>query len=350
MENLLIQLLPPKPSSLAVRYGVTTALVGLTALLRHALDETLQGYPFLLFFPAIFLTSLLFDRASGFLAVAESALIALWIWIAPKGSLIPEEPRDWFPLILFVCIGSGIAALTEALRTALEKVAADGREREELLRGYGELLQEREIMIRELGHRVRNDLHAMLALLSLAERQDREGFVEMSRQLRQRISVISRVYDRLVLREREAAVWSKEFIEGLVEDLRQSMVGLRPVVVLASADDVSLAMRCATAIGLIVNELVTNAFKYAFPDGRQGRIAVTFFMVDGMPTLVVEDDGVGMNPDAAPKGTGLGTQLVRQLAAQNQGTLQIEDVPGGGLRVRVRFPPTCLAVQSSDAP
>lgn len=335
MENLLLQLLPARPPSMLVRYGITTLLVLGTAVVRMTLEESLRGYPFLLFFPAIFLASLLFDRGSGFLATAEATLLAAWIWFEPLAETGPArgEPTRYFPAILFFAIGCGIAALTEALRRAMERAA--------------EAERQKDLLLRELEHRARNDLQTVAALLQLGRRSG-QGVEQVIPPALDRIAVLSRVYARLHLRDGQAAVDAKEFLEGLVGDLAGAHLGLRPVVVTARADGIEIGQRLASALGLLVNELVTNAIKYAFPDGRAGEIRVDLRAEGDALVLSVEDDGVGCAPPAPrppPKGTGLGRLLVQQLVAQNRGA--VEWTPGGvpeagaatgGTRVVVRLP------------
>ncbi len=92
-------------------------------------------------------------------------------------------------------------------------------------------------------------------------------------------------------------------------------------------------------MGLSTNELVTNALKYAFPDGRPGRIDVELRRDGEWVSLAVRDDGVGMDPREPPKGGGLGRKLIEQLVAENGGSLSI--VGGTGVAVLIKLPRHC---------
>lgn len=82
------------------------------------------------------------------------------------------------------------------------------------------------------------------------------------------------------------------------------------------ADAITLTADKAVSVGMVVTELVTNAFKYAYPQGQGGDIRVQLKRIsDEEAMLRVEDDGVGMVPDSAPKGTGLGSRIVKSMAA-----------------------------------
>jgi two-component sensor histidine kinase len=102
-------------------------------------------------------------------------------------------------------------------------------------------------------------------------------------------------------------------------------------------DDIELDVDRATSCGLIVSELVANAFKHAFPDRREGTIRVTLSRLDGSEVeLTVSDDGIGADLGDGPGDESLGLQLVSDLTAQLRGSLRPE--LSGGTRVSVRFP------------
>jgi two-component sensor histidine kinase len=329
MENLLFQLLPKAPNSIWLRYGITVAIIGVTTVLRYSLDPVLRNYPFLLYIPAIFLVSLLFDRASGFLAVILSGFLIIWLFIEPRGVLWISDHGDRIAFIIYMGLGLGIAAVTEALRKTLEalhqaweKVAAADREKD--------------LMLQEVHHRIRNDLQQISAQLSMAA-LSRENCPAAMDGTIERIGVLSRVYGRLRRIDDASIVNAREFLESLVEDLQQGMVGLRPIALSARADSVDLDVRTAVAVGTIANELVTNAVKYAFPDTQPGWVDLRFRCEEDDCLLIVSDNGVGLT-STHPKGTGLGRQIMGQLAAQLRGKLEVRPRPEGGVQATLRFP------------
>jgi two-component sensor histidine kinase len=141
-----------------------------------------------------------------------------------------------------------------------------------------------------------------------------------------------------------------DFITGLCADLDASQVGegLRPVALIAEAETHVLDAERAVPLGLVLNEAVTNAMKYAFPEERAGTVQVRFRRDDGHFVLTVADDGIGLPaegdlenaPPAMPAGgAGLGTRLLRSLAAQLRGSFTRLPGPGGvGTLNELRFP------------
>ena len=110
----------------------------------------------------------------------------------------------------------------------------------------------------------------------------------------------------------------QDFLCGLCDDLRSALVGSRPVALLCDVDSHAISHAQAVALGLIANELITNAVKYAFPGDRDGTIRVAFDHCDGELCLRVEDDGVGMASGSGEGegNPGTGQRLVRARALQ----------------------------------
>src|SRR3954469_12536882 len=110
-----------------------------------------------------------------------------------------------------------------------------------------------------------------------------------------------------------AVVSSDEFIQGLCEDLKTALIGLRPISMHVAVAHHVLSQDRAVAVGLILNELLTNALKYAFPEDRHGHVRVTFERVGAEFVLRVSDNGVGIAPERSAQGSGLGQRLALQL-------------------------------------
>lgn len=110
---------------------------------------------------------------------------------------------------------------------------------------------------------------------------------------------------------------------GSIGDLQR---GVRPIAIRVRCDDVSLLGTCAANVGLIVNELVTNAFKYAFPNDQPGAVDVDIRAQGRNLEIIVKDDGAGCPGDA--KG-GIGTRLINLLAAQMKGSMTRSPLPKG---------------------
>jgi two-component sensor histidine kinase len=202
-------------------------------------------------------------------------------------------------------------------------------------------------MLSEAVHRARNDLQRLAATLHLqagvaGEPAARQAFNEAS----ERITALARINARLDRHrdDGQPEVDSRGFLEGMVEDLRDGVVGLRPIALVVSAEAHTMPMARAVPIGLIVNELIGNALKYAFPDDHEGRLEVGFQRIGGEFILIVEDYGVGLDPAAAPQGSGLGSRISRALAGQLGGHLtSAPAAPASnrpGVRWTMHFPAT----------
>lgn len=320
MENLLLAILPKRQTSVVVRYGITVTIVGSAALLRLALDESLRGYPLLLFIPAVFLSALLFDRGSGFIATLLSAILAVTFFIEPRGSLLIEA-RHWFPIFVFVLIGFAIAAVTEALRQAVRKLER--------------LEHARAVQLEELGHRIKNDLATVGSLLRLQSRSVESDAARAALDSAiVRLNVIAQVHQRLRQTDDEFAVVDMGiYLEDLSRGLGDLLRDVRPIALRVSSDPILLPSHQAVSVGLIVNELVTNAFKYAFPDGEGGTVDIVLRGNADSLMIIVEDNGVGCPPDV---GEGVGSRLIKLMAAQFNG--EVTRAPtSSGCRTEVRL-------------
>jgi two-component sensor histidine kinase len=162
---------------------------------------------------------------------------------------------------------------------------------------------------------------------------------------------LARVHTRLARNARDdaASVDTQDFVGGLGADLQaaQTGEGLRPVALSVAAESHTLDAERAVQVGLVLNEAITNALKYGFPDERAGTVRVTFVRDGAEFVLTVADDGVGLSEDdsaegrtpSSPRGTGIGTRLLRALAAQLRGSFSRrlgED--GVGTIAELRFP------------
>jgi two-component sensor histidine kinase len=194
----------------------------------------------------------------------------------------------------------------------------------------------------EAVHRARNDLGAIIAMLRLHAITAREPTVRAALDAAgDRVAAMARLNARLDASARGVqtitTIDASAFLSGLVEDLQDAARG-GPIVVQESIEQQHwLPIELARPLGLIAAEWFTNALKYAFPDERHGTIRVSLSCVNSTYTMVVADDGMGMDPSAPPRGTGLGSRLVKALARQLRGEVEVSssDV---GTACKVAFP------------
>jgi two-component sensor histidine kinase len=319
MENLLL-LLPKRPQSIVVRYAMTTLIVLVCFALQLGVELQSGMLTFFLLLPGIFLAALLFDRGSGFYATILSTALCIAVLPPSEGWLLPAPYL--LPFVLFVLVGLALATLSEAMRKALEKaVAAE---------------QSAEVMLHELNHRIRNNLAMVASVLELQKRSQKEqGAKDAFASALGRVHVIANAHVHLLPKEGQSLIDMREYLTVCCRNLGDALRDVRPIAVNVSAEQVLLRADKAVAMGLIVNELVTNAFKYAFPDERGGSVNVILHRVsDGKLELAIEDNGKGC-PEGAKE--GLGSRIVRLLAQQLESTMT-RAATNPGCRIALTIP------------
>ncbi len=195
---------------------------------------------------------------------------------------------------------------------------------EDALRGS---LAEKEVLLREIHHRVKNNLAAIAALLEIQRKTVSDAAAtDALNDLASRIQSMSLVHERLYRSENISRIDLKEYVEALVSHIRTSFGSRANLRCEVRASGVEMGLDAAIPCGLIINELVTNAIKYAFPDGKpcggatDCRIEVSASQAGAAYTLVVADNGVGLPPDLDWTTTSsLGLRLVRMVGQHQLG-------------------------------
>jgi two-component sensor histidine kinase len=228
-------------------------------------------------------------------------------------------------------------AAHEHFRVLTEKIVALNAEIRRTKRTQLQLeaaLGQSETLLRELHHRVKNNLQTLLGILSLAEQQAKAPQArEAIGDARMRVEALAVLQRLLYAKGDLASVDGVAFLREVCANVERAF--RRPgIAVRVRSVEAPMSLDVASALGLIVNELLTNSFKHAFPDRGQGEVSVCLSREDGPDgalVLVVADDGRGLGPGQA---SGTGLALVRGLAQQQGGTCAIE-AAGPGVRCRV---------------
>ena len=181
-------------------------------------------------------------------------------------------------------------------------------------------LGEKEVLLKEIHHRVKNNLQIVSSLLSLqAERVSDKQVLEALEESRNRVYSMGIIHEVLYQSQDLAQVDFGEFARRLSDYLLQTYgVGAHAVTLRMNISEVPLSIDTAIYCGLIVNELVSNSLKYAFPGGRRGEICIGLRSSnENRLILTVSDNGIGLPPDIDQrKSESLGLQLVSMLTQQ----------------------------------
>lgn len=292
------------------------AVLGGAYLFQIPVEVVVPGEPFLLFFVIVIACTLGFGQGVGFFAAVLSSVLCL-PFFEPGNSLYVTHAIDLVKIELYLILAGCSVPIVGAFGEAL--LAADAE---------SQILAEREhaksLLLTELSHRVANNFAVISAVMrqkanAISNQDAKSSMDEAIKQL----SMMARIHGRLSIgTDDQAFVDSKSFLEGLCEDISSSAAGFTQLCPLKlAAVSYRLHVSDAVPLGLIVNELITNALKYAFPVGSAGQIELTLDTTAEGLKLTVSDNGLGLDDKA--RAPGLGHRLVRELAQQLGGSLQI---------------------------
>jgi two-component sensor histidine kinase len=250
------------------------------------------------------------DRTIGIMVVQTYA----------EGVRYREEDRD---ILMFVS--------TQAA------VAIERKKAEEALKAS---LREKEILLREIHHRVKNNMQVISSLLSFhSGRIEDPAAVEMIKDSQQRIRSMALVHEKLYQSKDMSRIDFASYIQSLTMRLFHFLqTDPDRVRIVTELDDISLDINIAVPLGLIINEVVSNAFKHAFPGERAGEIRIALRAEgEGRLVLTVSDNGVGIPEGLDLRNANtLGMQIVSMLVDQIEGTIQFDGGPGTSVRIIFR--------------
>jgi two-component sensor histidine kinase/ActR/RegA family two-component response regulator len=247
--------------------------------------------------------------------------------------------------------------LGSAIRSALGR----SRDRRALARAEGDLrrsLTQQQLLLRELHHRVKNNLQLVVSLVRLrAAREEDERFRQVLSDMAERVQSLARVQDKIYAADDLSRVDFRGYLDAVATSLR-SMHGNGHVTVrLEDMDRLDVPVERAVPLGLMCYELLLNAFRHAFPNRPTGEVVVSMHGTeDGSGAEIrIEDDGVGFQPPEPPQDgeregapDTLGWALVRELAIEAEVGVAAEPREGGGTRIRILLPRMALAERETQ--
>ncbi len=246
------------------------------------------------------------------------------IYKTKKGDLIPVE------------ISSHVFHLKK--KRVILSITRDITRRKEAEEKIRESLREKELMLKEIHHRVKNNIQIIISILNLQSekiknREDLEYFVESENRVRS----IALVHEMLYRSESLSNINFKDYITSLVEQIEMfTSCREKNINIKVNAENQLIGIESAIPCALIVNELITNAVKYAFTGVEGGTIGISFSGKNDTYSLVVTDDGPGFHSDFnLEKSESLGLRMVNELVKQLKGKITIESRKG--VRISVLF-------------
>jgi len=220
-------------------------------------------------------------------------------------------------------------------------------DKNQLLQDKDKLLVEKDLLFKEVNHRVKNNLQIVMNLLqSQCMIMSNETAQQAILESQNRVQSIALIHEQLFKTESNTAIDLPSYIEELIRSLDRSLNhNVNRISIRCDIDPISLDVSQAIPLGIILNETVTNALKYAFPDNQMGTIKVFIKRNENFIEMLISDDGIGLPADFDPENTNsLGITLLLGLTAQLSGTVSIEN--NEGLIINVKFP---IEVQAGGA-
>ncbi|HEX8529864.1 MAG TPA: sensor histidine kinase [Cytophagales bacterium] len=200
------------------------------------------------------------------------------------------------------------------------------------------LVEQREWLLREVHHRVKNNLQIIISLLQAQGRYlSDEAALHAIHQSEHRVWTMALIHQKLYRSDTLSTIDVPAYLREVVEQLGESFDATDRIGFDFQCEPLELDVVQAVPLGLIVNEAVTNALKYAFPGGRPGTVRLSLHHLDPQQCeLVVEDDGVGLPPALdLERSRSMGSQIMFGLSRQLEGDLRVES--RGGVKVTLSF-------------
>ncbi|MFM7027312.1 MAG: sensor histidine kinase [Chakrabartia sp.] len=293
----------------AMAYGFSIAVYLIAFGIRvHLMDTLPAGLPFISFIPAVMITAYFAGSGPAMVTALASGLSAWFLFAAPDERFAVLSPLFLSLVVYFLVVFLAIM-LIHRLRGTARVLDAE--------RAKNQALAEKSaFLFRELQHRVANNMAFLVAILSMQKaivRQRPDTAEGVFDDAIRRIRLFSSIHRRL--HDPDSATRSLEaHFEGLFTDLIDA-TGARHINCTVHTNGISLTGETLTTLSLIATELMTNAIKHAFPEGRPGEISLYLNRTDDRLIFIVSDNGIG-KANCGPGETGLGCTIIEALCEQ----------------------------------
>lgn len=260
-----------------------------------------------------------------------------------QAELTIEKERSQWSFWLTVCVGIiAFAAIGGVfyIRRQNRKLSGKNALIQNQNDAINNALEEKEVLLREVHHRVKNNLQVMISLLDMqAQEVPDPKAKEALYASKGRVQAMTLIHQKLYQQENLAGLDFATYLRQLVEEVQRLFSSGDKIMIDVQLCETSFGIDAAVPLGLILNELVTNAFKYAFKRGEGGKLLVSLEKLAADEyELQVEDSGRGLSPEFNLQTVGtLGLQLVEGLARQLRGSLKIGQSKLGGASFTIKF-------------
>jgi two-component sensor histidine kinase/ligand-binding sensor domain-containing protein len=260
------------------------------------------------------------------------------IWSAEPASYTfaivpPIWRREWFIAVLLLVIAGSVLSVVRLRERSLVKMNSLLEMRvHHRTRQLERKNREKEMLLQEIHHRVKNNLQIVISMLNLQARhvQDPQA-VDVMQAIRSRVRSMSILHERLYQHADLDRIDLEEYFEEICESLYAAYgVSTRRIALEINMPQIKVNIDSAITLGLIINELVSNTLKYAFPDGQCGLLRIELVQHDAVQyTLTVSDNGRGMPENFDPlKSKSFGLKLVTSLSRKLEGNIKFENLNG----------------------
>jgi two-component sensor histidine kinase len=217
-----------------------------------------------------------------------------------------------------------------------EEINRQNHSLQDLINSQNKLLKEKEWLLKEIHHRVKNNLQFIISLLNMQSAYlDNDAAISAIRESQSRMYAMSLIHQKLYHSDEIAFIDMVNYIRDMITYLRDSLIREGNVHFDLHLDDIELEAVQAAPVGLILNEAITNSIKYAFPDNTPGIITIKLLYTEtGEILLSIADNGIGLSEDAKREDS-LGMKLITTLSEQLEGKLSISN--DNGLHVSILF-------------
>ncbi|MBN2738595.1 MAG: PAS domain S-box protein [Spirochaetales bacterium] len=237
-----------------------------------------------------------------------------WIWIIDRGKVMTKT-KDDKPEWMF---GTHLD-ITES-KLADEKMKKQ--------------LAEKDLLLREIHHRVKNNIILMETILSLQSAYSKNPeTISVIQNIISRIQSMHILYDKLQFSKDFHHLSIKSYIESLMDTLQIIQGSRRNITVVGYISEFDISSKKMVSIGIIINELLSNAYKYAFTENKPGQLSLSISKNENLVSLIIQDNGVGYNDNK--QSTGLGLSIVRLLVEQLNGSMDI--LSDHGTKINIKF-------------